>query len=91
MRFDTYCARVPIGKVDLIKVDVEGAELRVLKGMGELLQIWKPHIVCEVLEGYSVSLISFLPTRLIENSSSPWTDYTRRMSFAPIRNIGTII
>jgi FkbM family methyltransferase len=59
MRFDTYCASVPIGKVDLIKVDVEGAELRVLKGMGELLQIWKPHIVCEVLEGYSVSLNEF--------------------------------
>jgi FkbM family methyltransferase len=59
MRLDTYCARFHIGKVDLIKVDVEGAELRVLRGMGELLQRWKPHIVCEVLEGYSAPLNEF--------------------------------
>jgi hypothetical protein len=59
MRFDTYCARFQIGKVDLIKVDVEGAELRILRGMGELLQRWKPHIICEVLEGYSAALNEF--------------------------------
>jgi FkbM family methyltransferase len=59
MRFDTYCAKFQINKVDLIKVDVEGAELRVLRGMGELLQRWKPHIICEVLEGYSAPLNEF--------------------------------
>jgi FkbM family methyltransferase len=59
MRFDTYCARIPIAKVDLIKVDVEGAELKVLTGMGSLLQRWKPHILCEVLEGYSTALNNF--------------------------------
>jgi FkbM family methyltransferase len=59
MRFDTYCARFQIAKVDLIKVDVEGAELKVLRGMGELLERWKPHIVCEVLEGYSAPLNEF--------------------------------
>jgi FkbM family methyltransferase len=59
MRFDTYCAKFQIGKVDLIKVDVEGAELRVLRGMGELLQRWKPDIICEVLEGYSTALNEF--------------------------------
>jgi FkbM family methyltransferase len=53
MRFDRYCLKFAIGKVDLVKIDVEGAELKVLAGMGELLHKWKPDIICEVLEGYT--------------------------------------
>jgi FkbM family methyltransferase len=59
MRFDTYCTKFNISKVDLIKIDVEGAELNVLIGMGELLHRWKPDIICEVLEGYATGLNEF--------------------------------
>jgi FkbM family methyltransferase len=59
MRLDTYCAKFGIKKIDLIKMDVEGAELKVLKGMGSLLLNWKPDIICEVLEGYDAPLSEF--------------------------------
>jgi FkbM family methyltransferase len=59
MRLDTYCARADITKIDLIKIDVEGAELKVLTGMGSLLRQWKPDIICEVLEGYAEALNGF--------------------------------
>jgi FkbM family methyltransferase len=59
MRFDTYCSKTGIAKVDLIKIDVEGAELEVLTGMGSLLEKWKPDIICEVLEDYAQPLNEF--------------------------------
>jgi FkbM family methyltransferase len=59
MRFDTYCREFGIKKVDLIKIDTEGAEVKVLTGMGELLRVWKPDIVCEVLDSYASALNVF--------------------------------
>jgi Methyltransferase FkbM domain len=59
MRFDTYCAKFGINKIDLIKMDVKGAELKVLKGMGHLLLNWRPDIICEVLDGYAGPLNEF--------------------------------
>lgn len=59
LRFDTYCAKAGIKKVDLIKIDVEGVELQVLQGMGELLQSWLPDIICEVLPPWDNALDSF--------------------------------
>jgi FkbM family methyltransferase len=59
-RFDTYCSKLDLAKVDLIKIDVEGSELNVLRGMGKLLRRWRPDIICEVLEGYAVTLNEFL-------------------------------
>jgi FkbM family methyltransferase len=35
MRLDTWRTKFDTGKVDLIKMDVEGAELKVLRRMGE--------------------------------------------------------
>jgi len=58
-RLDTYCSKAGVRRIDLIKIDAEGAELRVLKGMGSLLQEWKPDIICEVLGGYEASLNEF--------------------------------
>jgi len=37
-RLDTYCARRGITSIDLLCMDVQGAELRVLKGLGTLLE-----------------------------------------------------
>lgn len=40
-------------KIDLIKIDVEGAELQVLKGAEQLLKKWKPTIIFEHGKGAS--------------------------------------
>jgi FkbM family methyltransferase len=58
-RFDTYCAQQGVLNVDLVKIDVEGAELRVLRGMGSLLDAWRPDLVLEVLEPFQVELDRF--------------------------------
>lgn len=41
------------GKIALIKIDVEGAELEVLSGMTETLKKHQPLIVCEVLDSHT--------------------------------------
>ncbi len=58
MRFDSYCRREVIDHADLVKLDVEGAELSVLRGMGELLLKWRPDIICEVLEPFANELLT---------------------------------
>lgn len=63
MRFDSYCAHQEIDKVDLVKIDVEGAELKVLNGMGVLLDRWLPDIICEVLEPFAAALDQFFANR----------------------------
>jgi FkbM family methyltransferase len=60
VRLDTYCRTREIQHIDLVKIDVEGAELKVLQGMGELIDRWSPDIVCEVLSGYEDELDAFL-------------------------------
>lgn len=62
-RFDTYCAARGISTVDLIRIDVEGAELKVLKGMGALLDSWSPDIICEVLEPFEAAIDKFFANR----------------------------
>jgi FkbM family methyltransferase len=51
--FDTYAERNNIDKIDVIKIDVEGSEFRVLKGMQKTLSKLKqkPVIICEVAWG----------------------------------------
>ena len=38
IRIDTYCAQHGIKSIDLLCMDVQGAELRVLKGLGSVLE-----------------------------------------------------
>ncbi len=48
VRFDDWIKTHPLLRIDLVKIDVEGAELEVLKGMRESLRRFQPlHIVCE--------------------------------------------
>lgn len=48
--FDEYAQQHAIKKIDAIKIDVEGAEYRVLKGMRKTLSLLKkkPVIICEI-------------------------------------------
>ncbi|AXC13215.1 methyltransferase, FkbM family domain protein [Acidisarcina polymorpha] len=45
---------------DVIKIDVEGADLRVLYGAEELLRAKKPDLVCEVYEAIADDFTAFL-------------------------------
>lgn len=65
--FDEWRLEEMIGNVDLIKIDVEGAELNVLRGMKSTLQNYHPGILVEVhpqqLESFGFSssaVIEFL-------------------------------
>jgi FkbM family methyltransferase len=61
---DTYAATKALTKVDLIKIDVEGAELDVLEGCWETIAKWRPVLIVEVvphfLEERGSSLKEFL-------------------------------
>jgi len=47
-RLDTILARLEVQRIDFMKIDVEGAELQVLKGAGALLDVdWRPPILFE--------------------------------------------
>ncbi len=47
VRLDTFLEGCDVGSVDLVKIDVEQAELDVLRGMSRLLES-RPHVICEV-------------------------------------------
>lgn len=47
LRFDTWAARRQLDRLDLVKVDVEGAELAVLDGAAETLRRFRPIVVIE--------------------------------------------
>lgn len=47
IRIDRLAGREGLGRLDLIKLDVEGAELAALRGAGEILARWAPLVVFE--------------------------------------------
>jgi hypothetical protein len=63
----------------LLKIDAEGAEASVLRGMGPLIDVWRPDIICEVLPPFEKDLDRFFsgkPYRkfLIADNSPQETD-----------------
>jgi FkbM family methyltransferase len=59
-RLDTYCREQGLQTIDLLKIDAEGAEALVLRGLGDLLQEWQPDIICEVLPAFAEGIESAL-------------------------------
>jgi FkbM family methyltransferase len=55
----TYLSRIGVEKVDAIKIDVQGFEPEVLRGLAEVLQRDKPIIWCEIGAGTLTSLDAF--------------------------------
>lgn len=49
-QLDTFVYKRKINRIDLIKIDVEGFELNVLKGAKRTLREYKPKIVCEIFQ-----------------------------------------
>ncbi|MGH9070283.1 MAG: FkbM family methyltransferase [Acidimicrobiales bacterium] len=50
---DGLCARVGIGRLDFVKVDVEGAELPVLEGGRDSLEALRPTLLVEIEERHT--------------------------------------
>jgi FkbM family methyltransferase len=53
MSAETIQKIVPLDNVDIVKIDVEGAELEVLISLKKIIQKRKPLIVIEILSAYS--------------------------------------
>jgi len=58
VKLDTYIKRNSIERIDLIKIDVEGADAEVLKGFSYHISIFKPVILLEVTDQTSASKIN---------------------------------
>jgi len=50
IRLDDYVSRLPLDRVNLVKLDVEGGELEVLRGAPNVLTKLRPTFICEVLD-----------------------------------------
>lgn len=55
-RLDDVVEREGVGRVDLVKLDVEGAEVEVLEGGGETMANHRPAVVFEANEGAEAAL-----------------------------------
>ena len=47
---DDYVKANQINRVDFVKIDVEGAELKVLRGMRDIIERFSPIVICELGE-----------------------------------------
>ena len=50
IRLDDYVSRAALKRLDIVKLDVEGAELDVLAGAPNVLEKFRPLFICEVLD-----------------------------------------
>ena len=50
---DEYCVSNNISNIDLMKIDVEGAELLVLKGASNAITTFRPELIIELHERHS--------------------------------------
>lgn len=51
MRVDDVVSGLRLNRVDFVKIDVEGLEFEVLKGMAEVIAKYQPAIFCEIYKG----------------------------------------
>ena len=49
---DSFIEKESVRQVDLIKCDVEGAELLVFKGAIQTIKKWRPIVFCEIIDDY---------------------------------------
>lgn len=70
---DKYCDDNNVSKVDLIKIDVEGYEMKVLEGAEHILQKFRPKLFIEI-SGENLAEQNSSPLNVIEFLSS--RDYT---------------
>lgn len=47
---DEYCSQNRIERIDIMKIDIEGGELEFFYGAKKVLNVYRPLIICEVLD-----------------------------------------
>jgi FkbM family methyltransferase len=52
LRGDTAIAQLRLDRIAVLKIDVEGAELDVLRGLPDTLHLWRPPVMFEVLPNF---------------------------------------
>ena len=53
LRGDDALAALDVGRVGVLKIDVEGAELEVIRGLEGTLHAHRPSVICEMLPSYA--------------------------------------
>lgn len=77
VKIDDFVLKNNISKVDMIKIDVEGAELDVINGMRDLLKRDKPILILEVVSKYLKSRgLSSSEFKRTMNAEFGYTPYT---------------
>jgi FkbM family methyltransferase len=61
---DEVLSELNLSDVAIIKIDVEGAELEVLRGLKESMQRWRPLLIFEVLPNFTGEERTMLPTEM---------------------------
>ena len=51
MKVDDVVSGLHLNRVDFVKIDVEGLEFEVLKGMDEVISKYQPVVFCEIYKG----------------------------------------
>jgi FkbM family methyltransferase len=65
-RLDTVRASLPLEKIAVLKIDVEGGELEVLSGARETLRATRPFVMCEILHAHDEASVPAQSRRAAE-------------------------
>lgn len=96
LRGDTALAQRGIGRVDLIKIDTEGFEIKVLSGLAETIARHRPVVVCE-MSGPTLAEAGPDPLATLNRLFGPgWTfldlgHHMERYRLRPFRGGGEVI
>ncbi len=84
-QLDDYVSQFPMERVDIVKLDVEGAEREVLEGASHVLTVLRPALICEVLDattqvwGYRAREI----VRALQDCNYNWFEFRSDGSTVP--------
>ena len=76
--FDSWVSEHPLDRVDMVKIDTEGWEINILKGMEQALQRLRPkHIICETNADSQVAIflkkLGYLPHTIPDSLNVAFT------------------
>ena len=72
---DGLLRKLNLAKIDLIKIDVEGAEKEVLEGMRDTLQLFEPRLIIEIREENKLFIDNFLNSKGYKRISRKENNY----------------